>query len=326
MTVEANKDLLKRQRTFSIDETREQLRQGRPVQREAILSGKVDSRSLYYGDEPSGPAPSAQATKKEPAASAPAAPVTSPAAAKKSAPAAAPTASAEDKKKSSDEAHVAAADVVEHIASAAASMAMADGPAVVEAMSTATPQKITPSTWAAMLKSSATATAAETVGAKPAVQVAVKRTPAKTDASKTPTASSAAKTPKGEGKEKEGEGKRRKGSEGGAARGKSGEGKEAREGGRRRSGSNDAPGTPSRPVRACVDFIPELCLCDVAVFRVKTTCFSKRCPTRGCPHRRLSWGQNVFVLSDGTMTTVGYVRVVCGGANDDHASTILSTS
>jgi hypothetical protein len=46
-----NMDLLKRQRTFSIDETREQLRQGRPVQREAIISGAVDYRSLMFGDE-----------------------------------------------------------------------------------------------------------------------------------------------------------------------------------------------------------------------------------------------------------------------------------
>lgn len=50
MTTEANLDLLKRQRSFSIDETREQLRQGRPVQREAISSGAVDSGSLWLGD------------------------------------------------------------------------------------------------------------------------------------------------------------------------------------------------------------------------------------------------------------------------------------
>lgn len=51
MTATPNLDLLKRQRTFSIDETREQLRQGRPVQREAILPGAVDYNSMMYGDE-----------------------------------------------------------------------------------------------------------------------------------------------------------------------------------------------------------------------------------------------------------------------------------
>lgn len=50
MTVHPNMDLLQRQRTFSIDETREQLRQGRPVQREAIVSGSVDYGSMMYGD------------------------------------------------------------------------------------------------------------------------------------------------------------------------------------------------------------------------------------------------------------------------------------
>lgn len=51
MNTEPNRDLLRRQRTFSIDETREQLRQGRPVQRDAILSGAVDYRSLIFGDD-----------------------------------------------------------------------------------------------------------------------------------------------------------------------------------------------------------------------------------------------------------------------------------
>jgi hypothetical protein len=51
MSSQANMDLLKRQRTFSIDETREQLRQGRPVQREAIISGAVDYQSLMFGDD-----------------------------------------------------------------------------------------------------------------------------------------------------------------------------------------------------------------------------------------------------------------------------------
>lgn len=50
MTHTVNMDLLHRQRTFSIDETREQLRQGKPVQREAVVSGAVDMESMYYGD------------------------------------------------------------------------------------------------------------------------------------------------------------------------------------------------------------------------------------------------------------------------------------
>jgi hypothetical protein len=50
MTTSANVDLLLRQRTFSIDETREQLRQGRAVQREAIIAGAVDIESMHFGD------------------------------------------------------------------------------------------------------------------------------------------------------------------------------------------------------------------------------------------------------------------------------------
>jgi hypothetical protein len=51
LTATPNLDLLKKQRTYSIDETREQLRQGRPVHREAITAGAVDYRSLMYGDD-----------------------------------------------------------------------------------------------------------------------------------------------------------------------------------------------------------------------------------------------------------------------------------
>jgi len=51
MSVTPNTDLLLRQRTFSIDETREQMQQGRPVQREAILAGAVDYGSLLYGED-----------------------------------------------------------------------------------------------------------------------------------------------------------------------------------------------------------------------------------------------------------------------------------
>ena len=52
MESEANQDLFDRQRTFSIDETREQLQQGRPVQRDAIAPGSTtaDYASLMYGD------------------------------------------------------------------------------------------------------------------------------------------------------------------------------------------------------------------------------------------------------------------------------------
>lgn len=51
LAIAPNNDLLKRQRSFSIDETREQLQQGRPVQREAVASGAVDYHSMYFGDE-----------------------------------------------------------------------------------------------------------------------------------------------------------------------------------------------------------------------------------------------------------------------------------
>lgn len=54
ITATPNLDLLKRQRTFSIDETREQLRQGRPVLKDAIIPGAVDYRSMMYGDDSQG--------------------------------------------------------------------------------------------------------------------------------------------------------------------------------------------------------------------------------------------------------------------------------
>jgi hypothetical protein len=50
MTTTANTDLLRRQRSRSIEETRELLRQGRPVQREAISEGAVDYGNMMYGD------------------------------------------------------------------------------------------------------------------------------------------------------------------------------------------------------------------------------------------------------------------------------------
>lgn len=53
MEVAPNVDLLLRQRTFSIDETREQMQQGRPVQRDAVISGEVDYNSVMYGEDSS---------------------------------------------------------------------------------------------------------------------------------------------------------------------------------------------------------------------------------------------------------------------------------
>ncbi len=206
MTVEANKDLLKRQRSFSIDETREQLRQGRPVMRDAVLPGKVDSRSLYYGDEaPSAAAPAAAVTKKEAAPAAPASAHTTPSQGKKApkevaVPVAAPT-----------EAATAALEVVDHVAAAAANLAITS-PTASESAHMASPQKITPSTWAAMLKSSASAADALPLPVRtPAKEV--KRTPAK-DAAKASAAKPAAAAAKGE-KEASTEGRnRRKNSEG----------------------------------------------------------------------------------------------------------------
>lgn len=61
MTDTPNMDLLQRQRTFSIDETREQLRQGKPVQRDAIIGGAVDLQSMYYGDHDSNTVPASVA-------------------------------------------------------------------------------------------------------------------------------------------------------------------------------------------------------------------------------------------------------------------------
>ena len=62
MEVSPNVDLLLRQRTFSIDETREQMQQGRPVQRDAVISGAVDYNSVMYGEDTSS---EGQATKTQ---------------------------------------------------------------------------------------------------------------------------------------------------------------------------------------------------------------------------------------------------------------------
>ena len=51
MTSTPHNDLLRKQRTFSIDETREQLSQGRPVQREAVMSAAPgDYTSMMFGE------------------------------------------------------------------------------------------------------------------------------------------------------------------------------------------------------------------------------------------------------------------------------------
>lgn len=50
MNTTANLELLRRQRSASIEETREHLQQGRPVQREAIIAGAVDYVSMMFGD------------------------------------------------------------------------------------------------------------------------------------------------------------------------------------------------------------------------------------------------------------------------------------
>jgi len=47
---EPNQGLLQNQRTFSIDQTREQLCQGRPVHKEAVVPGNVDYGNLIYGE------------------------------------------------------------------------------------------------------------------------------------------------------------------------------------------------------------------------------------------------------------------------------------
>lgn len=61
-----NTDLLLRQRTFSIDETKEQMQLGRPVQREAVLTGEVDYGSLIYGEDDHPAAPVAAPVVEQP--------------------------------------------------------------------------------------------------------------------------------------------------------------------------------------------------------------------------------------------------------------------
>lgn len=136
LTSAPNMDLLKRQRTFSIDETREQLRQGRPVQREAIISGAVDYRSLIFGDDQD------SANKAKPK------PVTSEA-----------TASTTNETTTPTEAELVKA--VEEKLTVAAEESPVKKEAVKkesEEPAPSSPQRISASTWAAMVKSSALAT------------------------------------------------------------------------------------------------------------------------------------------------------------------------
>lgn len=65
MTTTPNTDLLLRQRTFSIDETREQMQQGRPVHREAAIAGDVDYGSLIYGEDTQAGASQAGASQQK---------------------------------------------------------------------------------------------------------------------------------------------------------------------------------------------------------------------------------------------------------------------
>ncbi len=130
-------DLLKRQRTFSIDETREQLRQGRPVQREAIISGAVDYRSLIFGDDQD----SANKAKPKPVTSEAIAPSTT------------------NETTTPTEAELVKA-VEEKLAVAAEETPVKKESVKKESEEPApsSPQRISASTWAAMVKSSALAT------------------------------------------------------------------------------------------------------------------------------------------------------------------------
>jgi hypothetical protein len=144
MTATPNLDLLKRQRTFSIDETREQLRQGRPVQREAIISGAVDYRSLMYGDDSHGENAHKHAKAKS---------VEVP----------------------SSSGNTVNAPVVAEVAKAVEESLQITEPKLSKSDADATPspsspQKISAATWAAMVKSSAAATADTTAVQSPVVK------------------------------------------------------------------------------------------------------------------------------------------------------------
>lgn len=128
-----NMDLLKRQRTFSIDETREQLRQGRPVQREAIISGAVDYRSLMFGDD--------HEQQKHAAV----------------APKAADLTAASSSAANTSTASAASEIVVKTTEPTATNTATSKETEVETKSLPASPQRISASTWAAMVKSSAQA-------------------------------------------------------------------------------------------------------------------------------------------------------------------------
>lgn len=138
LTTTPNMDLLKRQRTFSIDETREQLRQGRPVQREAIISGAVDYRSLMYGDD-SHPS---QAAKEQ-------APVSS--------------SGAVDAASSSSSAEQTENITVDALKELVAPETVEKNVLPSTEHIPVSPTKISTSTWAAMVKSSAAATQPEVI-------------------------------------------------------------------------------------------------------------------------------------------------------------------
>mmetsp|Transcript_21697 Transcript_21697/g.29870 ORF Transcript_21697/g.29870 Transcript_21697/m.29870 type:complete len:941 (-) Transcript_21697:1222-4044(-) len=185
MTASPNLDLLKRQRTFSIDETREQLVQGRPVQREAVISGAVDYRSLMYGDEnvPSAAASSNTKPVSGGAKSTPAAgkhdnktnKATQETAASKTAAAASNVNNTRADQSAVSVTEVAKKEPESKVAADAAPLEEGEGKKDTNTSTSAastesqkiedlvqpTPMKITPSTWAAMVKSSAAASTAD---------------------------------------------------------------------------------------------------------------------------------------------------------------------
>lgn len=139
LTTTPNLDLLKRQRTFSIDETREQLRQGRPVQREAIISGAVDMRSFVFGDDSKDHAAAAAGTAAPTAVAS-----SSGASATETLAAAVSSSSAASTTQATEEVAAVASESVPVVEPVAAPVATPS-------------KKISSSTWAAMVKSSAAA-------------------------------------------------------------------------------------------------------------------------------------------------------------------------
>lgn len=192
MTATVNLDLLKKQRTYSIDETREQLRQGRPVHREAITAGAVDYRSLMYGDESQQQHVSSTIVAAAPVIAAPVVHNT-------------PSKPTGKARSNSQDVHT-------------------DG-----AHHHQTPKKISASSWAAMVKSSAAATTAVESATTPAKQPVTKTV---ASAAKTVVPASDKKAPAGGSKEGKGGERKRSSSKGGepaaAKDGKVAEGKRDR--------------------------------------------------------------------------------------------------